>query len=94
MSSFAIVLHDDDEESHARIQPLIEEHFGGDKHFRISENTYVVTGVRLVEEVAAKLGLNDEEGITGAVLRLNGSFGGRSYTTLWDWLRAADASTV
>ena len=93
MSAFAVILHDDEPESNEKIRARIEVEYPGSEHFKFSPLTYFVTGPRLVTEVVDTLGLqNDDDVVFGAVLRLNGSFSGRSWTKLWDWLRAADQS--
>lgn len=91
MSAFAIILHEDEPESNDKVRARIAEKYPGSEHFEFSPFTYLVTGPRLVSEVVDTLGLqDDDEVVYGAVLRLNGSFSGRSWTKLWDWLRAAD----
>ena len=90
VSAFAVLLHDDETESKEELTRRIEEAYPGDKHFKFSDGVYIVTGPRLVDDVAKTLGLHDEADRFGVVLRLNGSFSGRSWTNLWDWLRAAD----
>ena len=91
MSAFAIILHEDEPEANEKVRNRIEEVYPDSKHFAFSPLAYLVTGPRLVDDVINDLGLHDDDDIVyGAVLRLNGSFSGRSWERLWDWLRAAD----
>lgn len=90
MSAFAVFLHEEHELSNDLLRERIVDNFPDDQHFQFSDNVYLVTGVNLVEQVTKLLGFDDDEDLAGAVLRLNGSFGGRSWNVLWDWLRAAE----
>jgi len=92
MSAFVIVLHDDEPEASATLRTRIEEKYPKTEHYKLSEFTYLVTGPRLVSEVAESLGMDDDDKLFAAVLRLNGSFSGRSWANLWDWLRAAEGN--
>ena len=90
MSAFAVILHEDEPESSAKIRAHIEEHYPGSNHYKFSDFVYFVTGPRLVSDVLDTLGFDDDDDLYGAVLRLNGSFSGRSWTKLWDWMKAAE----
>ena len=90
MSAFAVILHDNEPEANELLRERIKQQFPGDQHFQFSDNVYLVTGERLVDKVTAKLGFDGGDDVFGAVLRLNGSFSGRSWTRLWDWLKAAE----
>lgn len=92
MSAFVVVLHDDEPQASATLRERIEEKYPDSEHYRLSEYTYLVTGPRLVSDVAESLGMTDDENLYAAILRLNGSFSGRSWTDLWDWLRAAEGN--
>lgn len=92
MSAFAIILHD--EESSPRLRKLIEEGYPGSEHFKFPDSVYFVTGPRLVTEVTASLGFDDDADLYAARLRLNGSFSGRSWIRLWDWLKAAEVLMI
>lgn len=89
MSAFAVILHDDEPEANEKIRKRIEDEFPDADRFEFSEYVYFVTGVRLVDEVKNRLGLGNDD-MFGVVLRLNGSFGGRSWPRLWDWFKAAE----
>ena len=91
MSAFAILLHDDEPESNARLIERLEDQYPGGKRFKFSDGIYIVTGPRLVSDVSEGLGMvGPDADAYGVVLRLNGSFSGRSSVRLWDWLKAAD----
>ena len=87
---FVVLLHEDEPESGNKLRRRIEEHFPGSAHYKFSDFVYLVTGPRLVTEVKEKLRFNEDEDLYGAVLRINGSHSGRSWVSLWDWLRAAE----
>ena len=90
MSAFLVLLHDDDDNE--VIRERISSSYPESDHFRFSDSVFFVTGPRLVDDVANEIGLMDDENPRrGVVVRLNGSHSGRSWKTLWDWLRAADA---
>ncbi|MDE0116080.1 MAG: hypothetical protein OXT07_05630 [bacterium] len=90
MSAFAVFLHQDEPEASNKVRKHIEENFPGSNHYKFSEYVYLVTGPRLVNEVSGALGLDDDDDLYAAVLSLNGSFGGRSWVAMWDWLKAAE----
>ena len=90
MSAFVVVLHDDEPKASATLRDRIKEKYPDGEHYRLSEYTYLVTGPRLVSDVVESLGVNEDEDLYAAILRLNGSFSGRSWANLWDWLRAAE----
>ena len=92
MSAFVVLLHDDEGESTDRLRSKIKEKFPGSEHFEFSEHTYLVTGPRLVTDVLDTLGLDDDETLYAAVLRLNGSYSGRSWLKLWDWMQSTEDS--
>ena len=41
-------------------------------------------------DVMEALEMDDDESLYAAILRLNGSYSGRSWTKLWDWMKAAE----
>ena len=88
-SAFAIMLHDGEYESNARLRAKIEKKFAGSGHYKFSDHVCLVTGPRLATDVLSTLGSGDDESPHAAVFRLNGSFSGRSWTKLWDWTLAA-----
>ena len=92
MGAFVVMLHDDEPESNAKLRAGIEEKFSGSEHFKFSDHVYLVTGPRLVTDVLSTLGFDDDENLYAAVFRLNGSFSGRSWTKLWDWMKSAEDS--
>ena len=90
MSAFVVLLHDDKPELSAKLRAGIENRFAGSRHHKFSDDVYLVTGARSASDVFSALGLDDDRGIHAAVLALSGSFSGRSWMNLWEWLRAAD----
>lgn len=93
MSGFVILLHTDEQkESNDEIRKRIKAEYPGSEHFEFSEFTYLVTGPRLTSDVREALGINEENSLSAAILRLNGSYSGRSWVRLWEWMRAAEAT--
>ena len=43
-----------------------------------------------MSDVLDRLGLDDNDDLYAAVLSLNGSYSGRSWVKLWDWMKTAD----
>ena len=90
MSAFVVMLHEDEPDAAVVLRERIEEQFPGSEHFKFSDHIYLVTGVRLVSDVLQKLGLDDDVNLYAAVLSLNGSYSGRSWSRLWDWMKTTD----
>lgn len=90
MSAFVVLLHDDEQESNEKLRASIKQKFPGSEHFEFSDHAYLVTGPRLVTDVLDELGLDDDETLFAAVLRLNGSYSGRSWLKLWDWIQSTE----
>ena len=90
MGTFAVLLHDDEPEANERVRERIEEKFPEDQHYRFGDTVYIISGPRLADEVVKALGLADDTDLAAVVLRLNGSYTGRSWTSFWDWMRAAN----
>ncbi len=57
MSAFAVLLHEDETDSNARLRELIEEKYPGSGHFKFSDFAYLVTGPRLVDEAGEGSGI-------------------------------------
>lgn len=89
MGTFAILLHHDEPDANATLVERIEEKYPEDQHYRFGDTVYIVTGPRLAEDVVKTLGLADDTELAAVILRLNGSYTGRSWTSFWDWMRAA-----
>lgn len=92
MSAFVILLHEDEPLANEKLSASIEEKFPDSEHFKFSSHAYLVTGERLVSDVIERLGFDDDDTLFAAVLRLNGSYSGRSWLKLWDWMQSAEAS--
>ena len=92
MSAFVVLLHQDHPESSEKLRARIEEQFPKPASYKFAENVYMVTGPKLVDSVTEKLGLNEDDELYAAVLRLNGSYSGRSWRALWDWFTATEES--
>ena len=92
MGAFAVLLHEEEQEANATLRDRIEEQFPGAANYKFNDNVYLIHGPKLVDEVMERLGIDDDESLYAAVLRLNGSYSGRSWRNMWDWFRAAEES--
>lgn len=91
MSTFAVILNEPNDEVVARLKEAYPE----PDHIELGPTVYLVAGDLLIEDMTARLGFKGEDAIDGAVgvvFRLNGSYAGRNYRSLWDWLTRAEAS--
>ena len=92
MGIFAVYLHEEESESSATLRERIKDKYPKPEHYELTEHLYLVTGANLVSEVMEALGMDDNENLYAAVLRLNGSYSGRSWRAMWDWFKAAEES--
>ena len=87
MEAFAVLLQEDKPQSQDLLRQRIEDRFPGDGHLQLNTNVYLVRGPREISDVTEMLGFDDEEPLVyGAVLALAGTYGGRSFTSTWDWM--------
>ena len=70
MGAFAVLLHEDEPEASKALRSRIKEVFPDSEHYEFSEYVYLVSGPRLTTEVKEKLGLDDDENLYAAILRL------------------------
>lgn len=90
MSTFAVILNEPNE----RVLARLRETFPEPNHLSLSPTAHLVSGDLLVDALTAALGFAGDDAIddaVGVVFRLNGTWGGRSYQSVWDWLARADA---
>ena len=90
MSAFIILRHQDDPETAEKLRTRIEKQYPKPANYKFADNVYMVTGDRLLETVTGKLGLDDDTELHAAVLRLGGTYGGRSWRNMRDWFAAAE----
>ena len=91
MSTFAVILNEPNDEVVARLKEAYPE----PDHLELNSNVYLLSGDLLIENVIERLGFKGENAIddaVGIVLRLNGTYSGRNYRSVWDWLACAEAS--
>ena len=86
MGSFVVLLHEDADDNEA-IREKIEEAYPPPQSYEFSDEVIFISGPTLTNEITKELGFDEDEGRAGAIVSLNGSFGGRSYNALWEWLR-------
>ena len=63
------------------------------KSFQLSENIVIVASDELSSEIAKAASLSqggNQQGITGAVFKLNGSYAGYARGDLWEWIERAE----
>lgn len=89
MGTFAVLLHEEQEES-AAVRERLENVFAESDRYKFSDHVYLVIGPPLADDVMEQLEIPQNEGSFAAILSLNGSFAGRSWSKLWEWLREAD----
>lgn len=88
MSAFAVILNKPD----AQVVARLKEVYPYPDHLELSPDAYLVSGNLPIEDVAAKLGFKGEDAIedaVGVVLSLSGTYGGRTFRSVWDWLARA-----
>ena len=85
MAIFAVILHDPDPSVITRL----ENAYPDPDHLRIQPNVYLITGDFLIEQIVRDLHFTQEATDAGIVFRLNGTYGGRTYPSVWDWLARA-----
>ncbi len=83
MAIYAVFLNDPNEEAWERVK----KHWSG-RHYILTDHLAFVAPeeTTLTEEVASKIGMNEEEGVTGIVIESSGHFGFNS-SSLWEWMR-------
>ena len=89
MSTFAVILNEPNDEVVARLKEAYPE----PDHLELNRNVYLLSGDLLIENVIERLGFKGEDAIddaVGIVLRLNGTYSGRNYRSVWDWLARAE----
>lgn len=90
MGAYVVMLHEEGPDASVTLRERIEKRFPGSERYKFSDHVYLVTGPLLVSEVLEKLGIDDDEDLYAAVLPLKGSYSGRSWVELWDWMKATD----
>ena len=89
MSTFAVILNEPNDEVVARLKEAYPE----PDHLELNRTVYLLAGDLLIENVIERLGFKGEHAIddaVGIVLRLNGTYSGRNYRSVWDWLARAE----
>lgn len=81
---FAIILNTPNSE---KIEKGIKETYPD--YYQISDNCFLVSSPQIADEVANTIKLKGPDRIeetSGVVFKLNGSYAGYSYQSLWDWM--------
>lgn len=92
MAVFAVILNEHEEAS--TLQERIEKAYPEPDHIAISSSAWLLSGDLLVNEIAEKLGMHAdaESPLLGTILRLNGTYSGLQYSSVWDWLARSTQS--
>ena len=87
MSAFVVLVHP---ESKDELGEAIESAYPGSQHYKFDDTTFLITGDLLTRDItdALKIGDNDER--PAAVLKLNGSYSGHSFASLWEWVKDSE----
>ena len=84
MSIFAVIIHDPD----AGVGSQLEQAYPEREQIQLAPNIYLVSGDLLITDIVERIGLKEEPS-GGVVFRLNGTYSGRTYPRVWDWLARA-----
>ena len=87
---FVVMLHESEPEANEKLRARIEERFPSPQSYKFSDHVYLLAGPKLIEQVDDALGLRDDHELSAAILRLRGSYGGRSWRNMWDWFQAME----
>ena len=93
MGTFVVISQGPDPEANERIRARIDEEYSGNASYEIDDHIHLITGPDFTQDVLDALEPEDEPETHFVVLSLNGSFGGRARTDLWNWLRDADKAS-
>ena len=84
---FVVVLSETEPE---KIKNRIKEAYN-DYYFQLSQDCFLISSPGKAQDVSIEIGLqdpsNDDKGI---VFKLNGSYSGRHYNDVWNWLYQAE----
>ena len=70
----------------------IERTYPEPVHLKLASNVYLLTGDFLIDHLMDALGFKGEAAdAVGLVMRLNGTYSGRTYQSVWDWMARATA---
>ena len=82
MALFAVMFHDHDPEAIERLKAA----YPAPDHLELQTGVYLINGDLLIEDILKRLGIDRSEGQSALVFRLNGTYGGKTYRSVWDWL--------
>ena len=82
MALFAVMFHDHDPEAIERLK----EAYPAPDHIELQPDVYLINGDLLIEDILKRLRIDRPDGRGALVFRLNGTYGGKTYRSVWDWL--------
>ena len=94
MGTYAVYLKAETPESINRAVDLLEENYSERQRYRVAEDFFLISGPYMSGEITKALVLDEDPDLNLVVLRLNGSFSGRSWPSLWEWLKSADRESL
>ena len=69
----------------------IERHYD-ENYLSLTDDVFLISGDTNVKSITETLGLSEEGSpVEGIVFSLNGSYGGRALSAVWDWLEKTPA---
>ena len=82
MALFAVMFHDHDPEAIEQLKAA----YPAPDHLELQTGVYLINGDLLIEDILKRLDIDRPEGQAALVFRLNGTYGGKTYRSVWDWL--------
>ena len=86
MATFAVILNEPNEDVVARIRDAYPQ----PNHYEFSATVYLVAGDLLVDDIIDTVGIGEDNGAAGFVVRLNHGYGGWTNRSIWDWFARAE----
>ena len=86
MSTFAVILN----EPSAEVERRIRDAYPPPNHYAFSATVYLVAGDLLVDDIIETVGIGEDSGAAGFVVRLNHGYGGWTNRGIWDWFARAE----
>ncbi len=90
MGTFIVISQGPDQEANERIRERIDKEYSRNASYEIDDRIHLIAGPDFTQDILDALRPEGDPETHFVVLSLNGSFGGRSRTDLWNWLRDAD----
>ena len=89
MGVFAVFLQESLPQVRTQISNRIQEQYPNPKHYKLSDNLFLVRSYSITDAVARSIGIKGDEAIehaTGVVFKLNAAYAGFAKRAIWEWL--------